>query len=406
MIWTVLGVLYILAGLTLNEFTVVSWLSPDGMLRPLTRAALWAFDAGLLIWGAVTLRLRRHELVRNLNVTLLSVALLCPLAAEAFLRAMIAARHPKFAQPSIYADYVNDDLYWLAEYHWTDKWEPAAPDRVHPLLGWSQERVSAENPFGLEEPTRSRLRDDGRRKVLFYGDSFVKGGSAPEFQIPRYLDDRTPDADVLDLGVGGYGTDQAYLMFRETHALAGANPAVVMGVLTEDLDRAVLTVRTSQKPYFDASRGRLRLRGLPIARDQKAYYDARPPRPFSYLFRYLSHWASDNPQARERTRRVNRLLFDAVAGACREKGLPLLYVLFYGDFELKETFWRETFLKEELARRGIEFVDTKAAILAHAAREGLPISAYYVPGDGHHNDLGNRVIGDAVLAALEARGLA
>ena len=400
MIWIGLGVAEIAAAALLNVWTIAR-LTPDGDLQPFTVAAIWSFNVGMMTLGVVTIRFRRKEWLRNLYVSLISLVILSPPAGEVFLRAMIAMRNPAFSKPELYAEYQGDDLYWQMAYHWaTSVWRPATPERVHPTLGWSQAPVTPENPLGLEEDTRLRLNDRGR-KILFYGDSFVKGGSDPEYHIPRYLDDRMADADVLDLGVGGYGTDQIYLLFERTYRLAGAKPDIVMGTLIEDMDRAVLTLRTSQKPYFRLSNdGSLELEGLPIARDQEAYYDERPPRPFSYLIRYFSlnwnPWTSVTPANYGLIRDINGRIIDQVDMACRASGLKLLYVIFYGQRELIDTTWRETLLKQELEARDIPYLDTKPVLLAYAREKGLPLSALYVP-DGHHNNLGNQVIAEAIL---------
>lgn len=56
----------------------------------------------------------------------------------------------------------------------------------------------------------------GRRRILFFGDSFVVGVGVPSGQtLPKALERRlAPGAEVLNLGVYGYGPDQSYAAFQ------------------------------------------------------------------------------------------------------------------------------------------------------------------------------------------------
>src|SRR5262249_8821439 len=109
----------------------------------------------------------------------------------------------------------------------------------------------------------------------FYGDSYVKGAADPPFELPRYLNERLDNVDVIDIGVGGYGTDQILLMFRETYSKV-QRPLIIVGVFLEDVDRAILSVRTSQKPFFRMDdQQELILSGVPIVSDQDSFFSTR-----------------------------------------------------------------------------------------------------------------------------------
>ena len=107
-----------------------------------------------------------------------------------------------------------------------------------------------------------RLAKDGKKKILFYGNSFVKGIAQQKYEIPRILDRYLPDYDVLDMGVGASGVDQMYLLFKETFGQV-EHPLIIVGVMTLDLDRVVLKVRDFQKPYFKIHKNELQLHGIP-----------------------------------------------------------------------------------------------------------------------------------------------
>ena len=110
----------------------------------------------------------------------------------------------------------------------------------HPLLGWPT-RAARE----LLDPSGSRwipaYPEPGHACVSLYGDSFT--ASIPvsdEDSWPNLLSQRLA-CRVANYGVGGYGTDQAYLRFK--HNLADEAPITVLVHFVEDVRRNVNQLR-------------------------------------------------------------------------------------------------------------------------------------------------------------------
>ncbi len=332
----------------------------------------------------------------------ISLFLAAPLAAEISLRSAIAFNAHGLKNPILYAR-TNEENFWCLQYFWVKKWMPPAPLQMQPLLGWSQTEVTAENPLGLQGDTLKRLVPDGRKKILFfYGDSFVKGHSEPDFFLPRYLGRHFQSVDVLDLSGGGFGADQSYLMFKKTHEKV-PQPFVLAGILmNDDMDRAVMKLRTSKKPYFVNARGQWGLRGIPATGDPEQFFK---PRILSYVYAFLRirlGWGKDS--RRPEIEALNRELVRRTKHECDSHCSGLTYVLFYPINDLKTVDWRETFFKEELRKQGVEFIDTKPALLEYLSAHQLDASSLYVADKGHHNNLGNQIIGDALLTYLREKG--
>jgi lysophospholipase L1-like esterase len=98
-------------------------------------------------------------------------------------------------------------------------------------LGWKK-RFST--PFG-ERPRRTEY---GRPLMAAFGDSFtycdqVRDAETWEEQLAEML-----SADIYNFGVSGYGTDQAYIRFREEVPKVGA-PIVSRCLITENINRIV-----------------------------------------------------------------------------------------------------------------------------------------------------------------------
>ena len=397
------GIFLVVVGSALNELAVGRILHPSGHLLP--PAVLWttrALNVALIAWGTITIVNRRRMMVKKINLALFSFAVIGPLAAEVGLRISLLFPKSPTRNPELFANYYYDDDYWRLQMMWAPPDQRPKLEHTHPLLGWSQVKVSPENPLGLSDTTRKRLVDDGRKKILFYGDSYVAGSGDSDHRLPKYMEDRMPGTEVLDLGVGGYGTDQSYLLFRETWRMTGGKPAIIMGVLTEDMDRAVLDIRTAPKPHLaPGAKGRLQPRDGPLPRDPNEWLEKHPLRIKSYLASLLLHQVRDreyNPR-QEEVKRLNHPIIEAVDMTAEDEGLELLYVIFYATGRITRPDWREAFLKEELARLSIRYLDTRLPIDAWCRKTRRPVEDLYAP-DGHHNNLGNSVIGDALVETM------
>jgi hypothetical protein len=402
------GILLIALGAGINRWTLARLLYPDGNIRHMPPQALVYTASGILIgWGLLTILLRRFVLVKKLNLALFSLMVMAPVAGEISLRASFAFEGSPTRKPDLYDSYAGTDDYWKLTWKWGKHDLAREKELTHPLLGWSQAKVEPRNPLGLYDFTLEQLKEnDGKRRVLFYGDSYVGGCGDFEHRLPKYTNKLMPDVSIVDLGAGGFGVDQIYLMLRETWRMGGPNPFIIFGILTEDLDRSILSFRTAPKPRFrlDAG-GALTLDPEPLPRDPEEWLAAHPIGIKSYLVALAAHKLRTrgyDPRV-EQKKVLNRSIIEATHDLVKREGLDCVVVLFYGPWALRRVEWKETFLKEELEKRAIPYVDTKAAILEYCKRTNTDASALYTPVDGHHNNLGNEVVGDAIVAHLKGR---
>jgi hypothetical protein len=304
--------------------------------------------------------------------------------------------------PNLYGHQLVGDDFWFLAGRWDTYHGKVAPARIHPRFGWTQGPLTPENPLGLEPWTTKRLVRDGRRKVLFYGDSYVGGHSEPANWLPVLLENQLHGVDVLHLGVGGYGPDQMHLLMLETLPRVDRPHVVLMGVMSFSFDRASQGVRSYQKPRFRLKPdGSLELINVPIWRSPRLYYALKGPSFWSYS------------RAAERRRRrppertdfefeakipLNRAIIAANKRVAREVGAHLVYVLFHDHEQLLRPDRRDLFFVEELAAQGVEAIDTAEPLLEYARQHDTDASELYV--GGHHNDLGNRVLAQALAQRL------
>ena len=398
---TLYGIFWILFGLAVNPFSLAHLLSPDGTIEsPLFVGVILVFEVVLIAWGSAVILFWQRPVIAKLSLAVASLVFLGPLISEVVFRAGIAINAPKFRTPSWYADSFTDDNFWKLTYLWSENKRIIGVGRVHPRLGWSQTDVTSANPLGLQTDTRERLSRDGKPKILFYGDSFVKGSSDAEYQIPKYLDERIADWDVLDLGVDGYGTDQVYMMFQETHREVD-DPVIIFGILTTDIDRMLLTFRAMPKPRFEIDAdGDLIEVGTPITDTKAEFTRKHPPRLFyalNFLCGRLVSWGPTR-EDRQKTKELAAKVIEELVTTTRERQVRLVVVLFYPKWGLQITDWREEFLKQAFRNHDIEIVDTKVELLRDASGD-VTIDSVYAD-DGHHNNLGNQMIAEGILRVL------
>ena len=109
----------------------------------------------------------------------------------------------------------------------------------------------------------SALPDEGITRILAFGDSFVWCEEVSDEKTWGHIfEARLKKAEVINFGVGGYGTGQAFLRYKQVGRELGAD-VVVIGLLLENIGRNVNRYRPrwSLTSSLTRSKPRFRLRG-------------------------------------------------------------------------------------------------------------------------------------------------
>ena len=140
--------------------------------------------------------------------------------------------------------------------------------RHDPELGWAL-APGGERPNRGYRANAQGIRADrdfaarpapGTVRVAAFGDSFTHGSEvANGFTWADVLDAADPRLEVLNFGVPGYGTDQAFLRFRR-RAAEFAPHVALLGVMSDNPQRNLNTFR----PFFE------RRSGLPLGKPRFA----------------------------------------------------------------------------------------------------------------------------------------
>jgi hypothetical protein len=321
---------------------------------------------------------------------------------EAAFRLLLFSSMPfmeAYRDPGMYASEYSDD-YWKLRYWFVPKTN--LPPAVHPLLSWTG-HFEGEH-YQHEEANRL----NGRRPVLLYGDSFAHCVIPNQDCYQQFLNrdgEFTARHYFLNYGVGGYGLDQEYLLLRESLPLYD-NPILFLGLMTGDLDRALMRVRGRQKPIFEFNDGVLTLANVPIDSDLQHFFRENPPAIVSYLYCLwlyspslpgyrLRHAILDSSEAerRARVKALNLHLIQGMLMLLRATNVDTTVIVFSERYEIgKPDSWRLAFLRDVLHSEKMHAIWTKDLIEQDMKETGRPPDEYFLPVDQHPSRYQNKLI--------------
>lgn len=142
--------------------------------------------------------------------------------------------------------------------------------RRDPRLGWPPpEQIGGEKYDASGSRLTPSFPDPGAECVSLYGDSFTYGSDVDHEQAWSNKLSQMLGCRVANFGVGGYGTDQAYLRFEGNVAdaaeisILGVFPTNVIRNLTRNAYFVFGAFPTSFKPRFSYIEGELKLLPMP-----------------------------------------------------------------------------------------------------------------------------------------------
>lgn len=323
--------------------------------------------------------------------------------------------------------------------------------RRDPVVGWPYPMQ-----YGADLDVNGAQRNphfpDGPAKgscVSLYGDSFTQGGdvTSDERRWGNLLS-RDLGCYVANFGMGGYGTDQAYLRFLENRG--DPSVVVIFGLQTADVVRNLTRIRDLEnyekwfalKPRFVLGADRsLKLVPIPSLTEEEylRVLTERSPQlvlehetlhpggpagavklefPYTlsvarnvlgfYRFRsrllgypeWMEFLERGHPlQALEITVGITR---EFVQLARKRDKTPVVVILPHPDdfaYYLKKGVWPYHAIADEYHRNGIAYIDFGPFLLSAARDSARNVKEYFGP-TGHYNDEGNALVARFVYGHL------
>ena len=300
----------------------------------------------------------------------------------------------------------------------------------HRLLGWV-EKYGAENP----RPSAITIerRADKDYCVYIFGDSFAHADEVSHEAAWSNVLEKKLGCNVANFGVGGYGSDQAYLRLSEllpSRAVDNrSRPKIVLfGIYQEMLRRNMAASwlfyccperKTSLKPYykFNKTNQTITLEPIPIQagieevrrhhREDKYYQLSKVEFPYTLgimkaaLYR-LNKRAFDilviqgwRAYAKEDVVRKQYLIMGKVIDLALSRGYTPIFLVFPNTYDAARNkkryaqFLRDIPFKDDVDRP-FDIIDLLGPLHAISKEKNRELRA---PG-GHYNSLANKVIGE------------
>lgn len=202
--------------------------------------------------------------------------------------------------------------------------------RMH--TGYSFAMTNTPDGRRVSEPDDQPSALDQRPEIWLFGCSFTYGYSVDDRDsIAWQLQTHMPQYDVLNYGVPGYGTVQAYLQIQEAFQ-KGLQPRLVVVLYFEDHDRRNTLLRERRKLVSMFNRlgpmshpyARLGSDGSPRVIVSDQLYHEFPLMRVSALAHATERLYNAWEQKRVASHEVTKALLAQLAAHCRRHGVPFL----------------------------------------------------------------------------------
>lgn len=312
------------------------------------------------------------------------------------------------------------------EWQWVERHRHLGPEgfsitaaRYDPILGWRPNpNFQADGVFINALGQRGEKvipyeRTPDRLRILFIGDSYTYGAQVRDDETfsallgSHYL----PEAETINLGVSGYGTDQQ-ILFYETEGIKYKPDIVVLGFFVHDISRNDGAFRYYAKPAFDLKDGELALADTRIISptDLLELYQTgqRKIRPQGFCISEALMKSIDQSsrskvlESSHAWQVTSRLLERFRKRVLAEGAHPLLLIIPHSEF-LREKGSRSELIsklaKDRAEEIGLEYLDMGPILIEE--REKDPSTPLY---DGHWTVRGHEVAAQALFKVIEQLG--
>jgi hypothetical protein len=290
-------------------------------------------------------------------------------------------------------------------------------DVYHPIRGWALQpglrRLEAfdnsktlnSNSWGLRGSSEHTYEKPlGSLRILTFGDSFTFGQGVNDDETWSYiLQTLLPESEVLNFGVHGYGHDQMLLYLQE-EGIKYHPDIVILGFLSEDMPRNMLSFRDYAKPRFVLDGRRLVLTNTPVPLKEEIL--AREPWRSKFLDaltmlddRYWERFGNFKIEMKQ----ITTALLDEMANTIRSIGavpifvyLPTLDEITRPEIDMSDG---ERFLFSYCRERGIQSI-----YLQRFFHEKLE-RGVHLKTIGHWDPEEHRTAAEGIRAYLVERGI-
>ena len=288
-------------------------------------------------------------------------------------------------------------------HHPTRGW--AVKPSVRDLVAFDNGAVVNSNSDGVRgRQEYARPKPPGAVRILVLGDSFTFGDEVGDDEsYPAVLQTMLPGAEVVNLGVHGYGHDQMLLYLKEVGGRYEPD-VVLLGFVYLDMARNLLGFRDFAKPRFTLAGEGLVLHGTPVPTPDRVRL-MEPFRPkivdlLSLLYHRTPGWSAGRLADAEALTASILDEFRRTAGSLRATPF-VVYLPIEGELTapISASIPEEQFFWRYCRDREVPALDLHERFLSQGARAAEFRRA------GHWGPLEHRIAAGAIAESLVQRHL-
>ena len=225
---------------------------------------------------------------------------------------------------------------------------------------------------------------------IFYGASF--------FDHMYFKNKNKNKNNIYNFSLNSYGIDQVYISFLKTIKNIN-NSNIVLGLLLEDVDRALLNTRDYRKNY-KINIDNLKMSKLDDKKDNflKTFYFYNFIKNISLLYKNNFDPRNNKCQKNEKIKLFGNII-KKISQLSKEQNNRLLVVTFNLEEDFNEPSWRYEYFLNELHLNNVSHFDTLEFIKNFVDENKLDVSDLY-GNDRHLNQIGFDIINDEISELL------
>jgi len=387
---SITGMVFIVLGLLLNEWTLARIVSSDGMITSVVaKVIIWGLDLMFIAAGIILLKYKVQVKAHGKGILFCAVAFILFLfLLEGGLRAFyfIKGRNVNFS------DYIG----WQSKENqsWKKSYE-----------GYG-EIVFTTTKYGFRifgDPNTDKI------KIFVLGDSFTQGTTVNDgYPYYEYLQKNHDNIEIFAYGAGGFGSLQEYMILEKYFDMIKPD-LIIWQFCPNDLINnsqalealSLYNNNQNTRPYFDYKTGKI---SLLYPRKFVGWADKFIQH--SNLLKLLSlrlgilsgdvsgsienYLKMDDPLAIETIRTTS-----AIMGLVRKKVGNIPIISFQTDNE--QIKWSGNAFSGISSEHSIHYIDNVPEVLLEADAKRIPI---YGPDGSHWNETGHSIVGKRILDYL------
>jgi hypothetical protein len=256
---------------------------------------------------------------------------------------------------------------------------------------------------GLYEPDLAK--PVGKTRIMLFGDSFTFGDEVSDDETyAHYLQEMLPQAEIINMGVHGYGHDQMLLLLQRVAPVYSPD-LVIMGFADTDTYRNGLYFRDFAKPKFELVDGDLVLTNVPVPTPDQVLENDWKRLACLDLLGLVRHAVAVRTGSFEKnTRELTRAILKEFIESATESGAKPVIFFLPSPLEMRKPARltrAENFIETFCQEMGSS-VDYFSALpgFERVKEQGVELKK-----DGHWDPEGNRVVAKQVAAFLLEHGL-